>query len=50
MLVETKTKEIIDKINANEPIEETVKEINQLVYQLYNLTDKEIETIEESVK
>ena len=50
MLVETKTKEIIDKINANEPIEETEKEINQLVYQLYNLTDKEIETIEESVK
>lgn len=50
MLVETKTKEIVDKINANEPIEEPEKEINQLVYQLYNLTDKEIETIEESVK
>ncbi|MDP3442868.1 MAG: TaqI-like C-terminal specificity domain-containing protein, partial [Ignavibacteria bacterium] len=50
MLVETKTKEIIDKINANEPIEEPEKEINQLVYQLYNLTDKEIEAIEESVK
>ncbi|PKP05059.1 MAG: hypothetical protein CVU11_02375 [Bacteroidetes bacterium HGW-Bacteroidetes-6] len=50
MLVETKTREIADKINANEPIDEPENEINQLVYQLYNLTDKEIETIEESVK
>jgi len=49
-LVESKTKEIINKSKANEPIEDYENEINQLVYQLYKLTDEEIETIEESVK
>jgi branched-subunit amino acid transport protein len=50
MLVESKTKEIINKTKSNEPIEDYENEINRLVYQLYNLTDEEIETIEESVK
>ena len=37
---------IIDNIKSNNPIDELIAEIDQLVYQLYELTEEEIEIIE----
>jgi hypothetical protein len=44
--VDKLTFEIIDNIKSNNPIDELIAEIDQLVYQLYGLTEEEIEIIE----
>lgn len=44
--VEKLTFEIIDSIKTNNPIEDLISEIDQLVYQLYDLTEEEIKIIE----
>ncbi|MFA5566958.1 MAG: TaqI-like C-terminal specificity domain-containing protein, partial [Acidimicrobiia bacterium] len=49
-LIEAKTKLIINKIKSEEPINESVYEIDQMIYQLYGLTEEEIEIVENSIK
>jgi len=44
--VEKLTFEIIDSIKFNNPIDELISEIDQLVYELYDLTEEEIEIVE----
>lgn len=44
--VEKLTFEIIDNIKSINPIDELISEIDQLVYELYDLTEEEIKIIE----
>ncbi|MBS4042089.1 MAG: class I SAM-dependent DNA methyltransferase [Flavobacteriales bacterium] len=44
--VEKLTVEIIENIKSNNPIDELISEIDQLVYQLYELTEEEIKIVE----
>lgn len=47
--IDSKTKKIVDKIEIKDPIIVIENEIDQLVYQLYGLTEEEIRIVEESV-
>jgi hypothetical protein len=44
--IEKLTFEIIENIKSNKPIDELILEIDQLVYQLYELTAEEIKIVE----
>jgi len=48
--IENETKRIIDKIETRKAIAEEEDKINQLVYELYGLTEEEICIVEESIK